>query len=85
MQSGYGNTRRWVLEFEPDAARGIDDLMGWTSSSDTSEQVLLQFGTCEAAVAFAETHDLAYTVQVPHVQKMRRRTYADNFRYGKVS
>ena len=39
MQSGRGNTRRWLLEFEPGEARRVEPLMGWTSSGDTRRQV----------------------------------------------
>ena len=35
MQQGLAAARDWVLEFEPQAARTIEPLMGWTSSADT--------------------------------------------------
>src|SRR5689334_2778254 len=31
MQSGPARTKEWVLEYEPEAPREIDPLMGWTS------------------------------------------------------
>ena len=34
MQSGLANSKQWVLEFTPEVARGMDSMMGWTSSSD---------------------------------------------------
>ena len=53
MQSGKANAGRWILEFEAEAARRIDPLMGWTSASDMrSNQVILSFETREAAIAF---------------------------------
>ncbi len=42
MQSGLANTRKWVLEFEPGAAKSIDPLMGWTGSADTREQLKIK-------------------------------------------
>ncbi|MFQ5776155.1 MAG: NADH dehydrogenase ubiquinone Fe-S protein 4, partial [Kiloniellaceae bacterium] len=42
-QSGRANTERWVVEFEPEAAREPEPLMGWTSSADTKGQVRLWF------------------------------------------
>ncbi len=36
MQSGRAKTSRWVLEFEAEAARRIDPLMGWTSADETT-------------------------------------------------
>ncbi|MEO1484072.1 MAG: NADH dehydrogenase ubiquinone Fe-S protein 4, partial [Myxococcota bacterium] len=31
MQSGQARTKEWVLEHEPQSAREIEPLMGWTS------------------------------------------------------
>jgi hypothetical protein len=39
MSSGTAKTKHWVLEFASETARGIDPLMGWTSSTDTQTQV----------------------------------------------
>ena len=80
MQSGGGNSRKWALEFEAEDARRIDALMGWTGSSDTRQQVRLTFETREAAVAFAESRGLAYSVDAPRERKVPIRAYADNFR-----
>ena len=43
MQSGFGNTKGWVLDFEPEAPRRVEPLMGWTSSSDMRQQLRLRF------------------------------------------
>jgi len=84
MQSGQANTREWCLEFAQQAPRRVDSLMGWTSSSDTTQQLALHFDTKEAAIAYAEAHGLAYTVSEPESRAVRRRAYADNFRYDRV-
>ena len=84
MQSGRANTRHWVLEFAPEAARGIDSLMGWTSSSDMNAEVRLRFPSREAACAFAEKHGLLYRVDEPRSRRLHKRAYADNYRYDKV-
>ena len=39
MQSGPARTKEWVLEYEPEAPREIDPLMGWTSSRDMKSQI----------------------------------------------
>ena len=54
MQSGRARTKLWLLEYEPERPRGIDPLMGWTSSSDMRQQVQLEFDTKEEAIAYAE-------------------------------
>ena len=85
MQSGLARTREWRLEFTPESPPEIDRLIGWTGSRDMNQQVSLRFATQQAAVAFAEKHGLAYRVSEPHARIVRRRPYADNFRYGKVT
>lgn len=84
MQSGLGRTQEWVLEHEPAAAREIDPLMGWTSSTDMGGQVRLSFATREEAVAYAERNGLAYEVIEPQPRKPIRKAYADNFKFGRV-
>ncbi len=79
MQSGRAKTRRWVMEYEPSAAREIDPLMGWTSSRDTRSQLRLNFSTREEAVAFAEKRGLAYQIEEPHARHIRPKSYAENF------
>jgi len=82
MQSGRAATKQWVLEFDPETARRIDPLMGWTSAEDmTSGQVRLAFETAEKAVAFAQTHGLAYRVAPERAQSVRPKAYAENFAY----
>ena len=84
MQSGEARTKEWVLEFEPASPRSADPLMGWTSSSDTQTQVRLEFETKEEAIAYATREGLAYTLAEPKPRKPIRKSYADNFRFGRI-
>ncbi|MBB5518695.1 ETC complex I subunit [Amphiplicatus metriothermophilus] len=80
MQSGKAQTREWRLEFEAEAARRIDPLMGWTSGADTrAGQVRLSFASREEAVAYAERHAIPYVIEEPHPLAQRPKAYADNF------
>lgn len=81
VQAGRANTKLWVLELEPATAPEIEPLMGWTSSSDTEQQVRLTFPSREQAVAFAERRGWAYTVSQPREPKIKLKSYADNFRW----
>ena len=83
MQSGVGNTREWVIEAEP-SPKEIDPLMGWTSSRDTMNQVVLRFETREEAIAYAQKKGLMYTIDEPKVRAVRPRAYADNFAYTRI-
>lgn len=85
MQSGRANARGWRLEYEPASPREIDPLMGWTSSADMTQQVVLNFDTKEEAVAFAKKHGLAYQVLEPKTRTVRPKAYADNFRADRVA
>jgi hypothetical protein len=85
MQSGEARTKEWVLEFEPASPRDIDPLMGWTSSRDMQSQVRLEFDTKEEAVAYATREGLAYALTEPTPRKPIRKSYADNFRYGRTT
>ncbi len=81
MQSGTANARRWVLEFYPQTPRGIDPLMGWTSSADTNQQVRLRFDTRDAALAYAREHGIDAVVEEPKRRKpvIRPQGYGENF------
>jgi len=83
MQSGQANAREWLLEFEPEEARKIEPLMGWTSSGDMNAQVRLTFETQEEAVAYAERHSIPYQVFEPKQAARSVRAYADNFKYNR--
>ena len=84
MQSGQGNTKRWLLEFEPESPRRVEPLMGWTSSRDTKTQLRLWFDSAEDAVAYARKHGLMYTLEQPQRKKLMPKAYADNFRYDRL-
>lgn len=79
MQSGKANTRQWRLEFEPASARGIDPLMGWTSSADMNGQVRLDFDSKEEAIAYAERHGIPFRLHEPQEPPVILKAYADNF------
>jgi len=83
MQSGKANTHDWVLEFEPEQARSIDPMMGYTSSGDMKSQIHMTFETREMAVAYATRNGLAFRVSEPKESKRRRVVYSDNFRFDR--
>ena len=80
MQSGRGKSKDWVLVHEPAAPRGIEPLMGYTSTTDTRAQVRLTFETLDEAESYARANGIPYTVQPPHTPVPKRSNYSDNFR-----
>lgn len=83
MQSGRANTRHWVLEFEPEALRRLDPLMGWSGTADMNGEVILRFPTAEAAIAYAEGRRIPYEVEQPKPAARVIKAYADNFKFQK--
>ena len=81
MQSGTAKTKEWVLDYEPEQARMVEPLMGWTSSGDMKQQLRLHFDTKEEAIAYCERHGIAYQVFGPKRTTRTAMSYADNFAF----
>tara|TARA_Y100000591_G_scaffold306706_1_gene305387 strand:- start:6 stop:290 length:285 start_codon:yes stop_codon:yes gene_type:complete len=78
MQSGRGKLKDWVLEFitkDP----SINPLMGWESSTDTLEEVVIKFPSKEKAIEYAKKNNISYKVDEPNKKKFVIKSYADNF------
>jgi len=78
MQSGRGKLKKWVLEFDT-RDTSINPLMGWESSTDTLEEVVLRFSSKEKAIEYAESNDISYKVIEPKKKEFVIKSYADNF------
>ena len=78
MQSGRGKLKNWVLEFitkDP----SINPLMGWETSTDTLEEVILKFPSKEKAIEYAKKNNISYKVIEPNKKEFVIKYYADNF------
>ena len=84
MQSGKGNTRQWVLNFDVSEPRKVEPLMGYTSSTDMLSQVRLSFETAEQAVAYCEANGIEYRVEEEKPVYRAKVSYSDNFRYDRA-
>ena len=78
MQSGTGKLKKWILEFETKDP-SINPLMGWETSTDTLEEVILKFPSKEKAIEYAENNNISYTVIEPKKKEFVIKSYADNF------
>ena len=83
-QSGAAKSRRWLLEFEPEQAREVEPLMGWTSSSDMKSQIKLWFATKEEALDYAVRQGIEARVEEPTLATRKVVSYSDNFRSGRL-
>lgn len=84
MQSGKAKTENWVLDFDPEAAKTIEPLMGYTASSDMRQQVRMTFHTKEEAIAYAQRNKIPYRVIEKQPRKVRPASYSDNFRHDRA-
>ena len=78
MQSGYAKSEKWIIEFISKDT-GINPLMGWETSSDTSPEIQLSFVTKELAIKYAKKNKINYEVIEPQKRKTVKKSYADNF------
>jgi len=78
MQSGKGNSKNWLLEFET-LDNKISPLMGWESSTDTMSEVKLEFSSMEQAISYAKKNDIKYHVIEEQKRKIIKKSYTDNF------
>ena len=78
MQSGRGKTKKWILEFITKNT-SINPLMGWESSSDTLDEVVLSFSSKDKAIEYAESNNISYKVIEPKKREFVIKSYADNF------
>ncbi|MEP3047393.1 MAG: ETC complex I subunit [Roseibium sp.] len=85
MQSGKAKTERWVLDYEPEASKSVEPLMGYTSSGDMKQQIRLYFDSQEEAVSYARRNGIAHKVEKPQARKIRGAAYADNFKFNRVA
>ena len=78
MQSGIGNTNKWIFKYitkDP----GVNPLMGWESSSDTLSELKLEFSTKESAINYAKNNKIKFEIVESKESKIFKKSYSDNF------
>ena len=78
MQSGRGKQKKWVLQFDTKDP-SINPLMGWETSTDTLEEVILKFSSKEKAIEYAEANNILYKIVENKKKEYVIKSYADNF------
>ena len=78
MQSGVKKYDKWVIEFITEKP-GINPLMGWESSTDTSSELKLEFSSKDLAIEYAKKNKINYELIEPKIRKIIKKSYADNF------
>ena len=78
MQSGLVKNDKWIIEFYTKDS-GIEPLMGWESSTDTLNELKLEFSTKELAIEYANKNKIVFEIIIPKERKIIKKSYADNF------
>ena len=78
MQSGFGKTANWILEYETNDSL-VNPLMGWESSDDTYSELRLEFNSKESAIEYAKKNNISYRVIEPKKREFVIKSYANNF------
>jgi len=78
MQSGFANTKLWILEYITEKS-GINPLMGWESSSNTLSEIKLKFSSKENAIKYAKKNKIKFEVMEPEKRKIGKKSYSENF------
>ncbi|MFZ8865320.1 MAG: NADH dehydrogenase ubiquinone Fe-S protein 4 [Rickettsiales bacterium] len=69
----------WYIKFPPDQTKFNYELMNWTGSKDTKQQLSISFASKEQAINFAEKNNWKYQIKEPKVKIVKAKSYADNF------
>ena len=77
-QSGLAKYDKWILEFYT-KDKNVNPLMGWETTTDTLEEVILKFPSKEKAVEYAEKNNISYNVIEPNKKEFVIKSYTDNF------
>ncbi len=77
-QSGKGKIKKWVLKFETRYG-STNPLMGWESSDDTMNEVVLEFSSKNSAIEYAKKNNIYYELIEPKKSDFIIKSYADNF------
>ena len=78
MQSGFAKSEKWIIEYFTEQP-GINPLMGWESSTDTLNELVLQFSSKDMAVQYAKKNNIDFEIIEPKSRKIVKKSYADNF------
>ncbi len=78
MQSGLKKFDKWIIEFITDDP-GVNPLMGWESSTDTYDELNLEFESKELAISYAKKNKIDFEVIESKERKVLKKSYADNF------
>ena len=78
-QSGVLNFNQWILKFLNKKNINQNNVMGWISSANPQEQIILKFKSKKLAIKYAENNNYEYNIIEDIEQSIKKKSYADNF------
>ena len=78
MQSGPGKIDKWVLEYITEQ-NSINPLMGWESSTNTLNELKLEFASKDKAIEYAKKNKINFEIIDEKKRKIVKKSYANNF------
>lgn len=78
-QSGFKKYDVWKIKFRNDLTKYTYNLMSWTGSRDTRQQLDLTFPSKEAAIAFVNKKNWSYEILETKTKKIVAKSYSHNF------
>jgi len=78
-QSGVKKYDKWKIAFRNDSTKYTYNLMSWTGSSDTRQQLDLTFPSKESAIAFVKKKNWSYEILEPKAKNIVKKSYDANF------
>lgn len=81
MQSGMAKDGLWLLTFPAETPPSVDALTGWVGMADTNQQLSLRFASRDAAIEYAQKHNLIYDFVETKQRVIKPKSYAANFAF----
>ena len=78
-QSGKKSSPWFVEPIIEEQHQSNNNLMGWTSSNNTTSQIKLKFNSKEDAIEYSSNQGLEYKIIPTRTSQIIKKSYADNF------
>ena len=83
-QSGKYKTKFWYLKFDANLIYEEDVMTGWKGNISPKAKTKIKFSNLDSAIAYAESKNYKYQVIKSSTEKIKLKSYAENFRYNRL-
>ena len=82
-QSGRNKTRFWYLKFDESLIYEEDVMTGWKGNTLPKYKTKIKFSNLDSAIAYADSKNYKYEVIKTSAEKIKIKSYAENFKYNR--